>query len=368
MSQLDTPDSLPETEADAEAIGLVCEKCEQPPIGDQMTVCPHCGWYPALGTFVEVSQEWEEAAASGGKAAGSEPTMLEVWSKLIPAWGWALLGTAALTLSASIAVRFTLADEAALTSWSVAQLFIGLALQIACHVAVFTMVSIDDPEASMMDIVVRPLRAWKRLFQGMPKRQWLVHGLVCGIMLVFGAVLIIGHIPYERVWDWNIKEPPKKNLLGAIADAAPESNDDMSMEDALNSFADDAAVNGAGAKKKNKNKATNLVRKKIDALILGYQVSREGQISTFFLATEYNGQLMYAGRVTPNLGPDEGLKLVERMRVAHSQRPLISAPDEETYWLQPRFTCRVTYDKRVESGRLQGLLWEEMLGEVKLPW
>ena len=137
----------------------------------------------------------------------------------------------------------------------------------------------------------------------------------------------------------------------------------------MDSFAADAAVQGGAGPKKGPARpvSKNLKRKKIDALILGYQLDRNQTIKTFFLATEVNGRLLYAGRVTPSFTPDESLELAEQLRAARSLRPVVTAPDEGI-WLQPRFTCRVTYDKRVESGRLQGLLWEEMLGEIKLPW
>lgn len=346
--------------------GPACEKCESPLATEQTTACPHCGWYASIGGYVEIEQEWES-----GQVGEEEPkTFLQVWLNLVPAWCWIAWGFGVLAVIESIAVRVLIADEAFRSTWSVTQLFAGIGVGIACHLIVFILMSIDDPELGILDIVVSPLRAWKKLFRGMPRHNWVLCLNNFGMTAAVGAMLIIGGIPYERIWDWDFKGPANKSLLGAIADAAPADENDMSMEEAMNSFASDAALDADdnSRDKKKHEGPVNVVRKETDALILGYQLDRNGTVQTLFLATEVYGRLMYAGRVTPEFAtPDESLELARKLRAVRTSRPVVSAPDEGE-WVQPRFTCRVTYDRRVESGRLQGLLWEEMLGEIKMPW
>ena len=36
------------------------------------------------------------------------------------------------------------------------------------------------------------------------------------------SLVVIGGIPYERLWDWGFKEPPKQNLMGAVMDRAKQ--------------------------------------------------------------------------------------------------------------------------------------------------
>ncbi|MEM8866402.1 MAG: hypothetical protein AAGF31_12725 [Planctomycetota bacterium] len=358
----------PQESLEASATNPVCEKCARPVASQELSACPHCGWYARAGVFVEIDQQWEAATAGPGKQEVPK-THLQVWMTLIPGWCWLAWGCGVLAVIGSIAARVLIADEAFRSTWSVTQLFAGMGIGLLCHVTTFIFVSFDDPDLSISDIVVSPLKPWKKLFQQMPTRQWVVCLNTFGMTAAVGAMFIIGGIPYERVWDWGITPPAKKSLLNAIAEAAPDSSSDMSMEEAMSQFAEDAAVDGAGGPKGNGKPAAGakVARKKADVLILGYHLDRNNLISEFLVASEVNGTLFYGGRVIPVFTPDESMHLVERLRLAHAPRPTVSAPDGAT-WLQPRFTCRISYDKRVESGRLQGIAWEEMLGEIKLPW
>ena len=347
-----------------------CEKCASPLASGLATACTQCGWYSSIGAFVEIEKEWEEAFAAGGPVAQKE-SLLDVWLHLIPVWAWKLLGFGMSAFAGCIAIRVLVEDAAMRSYLATAIALIAIFVEAMCHLTTTVIMSMDDPDVSLIDAVVSPTKSWRRMFKDMPRRLWLAGIAVFAVFAAFGANFIIGGIDYDRIWDWDIKPPVKKSLLGAIAKTGPAETD-MSMEEAMDSFANDAAVAGAGGGgmggKKKHDGPVNLVRQKIDVLILGYQTDRNGLISTFFVASEVNGKLFYAGRVTPDLLPDENLKLLERMRMAKASRPVVTAPDEATNWVQPRFTCSVTYDKRVESGRLQGLLFEEMRAEVKLPW
>jgi len=375
VSLLDNPQdshdalaSPPEATPEAPA-APACEKCASPLASGMATACTRCGWYSSIGAYVEIEQEWEEAFAAGGPVAQKE-SMLDVWLHLIPVWAWKLLGFGMSAFAGCIAIRALVEDAAMRSYLATAIALIAIFVEAMCHLTTTVIMSMDDPDVSLIDAVVSPTKSWRRMIKDMPRRLWLAGIAVFAVFAAFGANFIIGGIDYDRIWDWDIKPPVKKSLLGAI-EKAGAGDPEMSMEEAMESFANDAAVEGAGGEgmggKKKHNGPVNLVRQKIDVLILGYQTDRNGQVSTFFVASEVNGKLFYAGRVTPNLLPDENLKLVERLRMAKSSRPVVSAPDEAN-WVQPRFTCSVSYDKRVESGRLQGILWEEMRAEVKLPW
>lgn len=344
--------------------GPLCEKCGQPVETEQTTVCRHCGWYASAGTYVEIAPEWESQGE--GQPAKS---MVEVWSTLIPLWGWVAIASFAAAIGMSVAVRLLVADAAVRSVWAVSQLLGGIVLGVLVHVVAFVVAAIDDPHIGIGDLFVNPLKGWRKLLTQMPKRQWLPDAFLFCVASSIGAAAIIGGIPYDRVWDWGISAPVKKNLKDAIAQqAAPASS--MSMEEAMEQFADDAAVGGPGGGMLGKGGDDGpkvLKQKTIDALILGYQLNREGQVHELLLATEVNGKLLYAGRVRPDLSPDEHIDLVRRLAEAPSPRPLVAAP-EGAEWVKPRFTCRVDYYRRVESGRLQGIKWQKLLGEVKLGW
>ncbi|MCA9240134.1 MAG: hypothetical protein KDA37_08045 [Planctomycetales bacterium] len=348
----------------APSSGPVCEKCEASLPSESMTACPHCGWYPALNTYVEIQQEWEQACS--GQAASPAKSAVEVWTNLIPAWGWKLIATTVLMAGASLGARFYVADKPDLhVIWAVVQFFAGILVVLACHLLAFFMAASNDPDMGVMDLVVNPLRAWLRLFAGLPKRLWVANTANVGLSATLFAALIIGGLPYEEIWNWGIKPPAKKNLLGAIASKAGGGEGDMSMDDALDSFAQNAALSDDLAGGDSKKKLPKEVqRQTIDALILGFEMAQDGSIDRLLLATEHNGRLYYAGRVVPNFTEEEAKDLPPRFMAARSPRPFVSVPGS-AMWLKPRFTCRVTYNKRVESGMLQGIMWEEMLGEIR---
>lgn len=354
--------------ADQAPTGPICQKCEEPVANAEMSVCPHCGWYASAGIFVEIDKDWE-AACSSDAVEQKKPSMLDVWLHLLPGWAWPLIGCFVAMLAGSLAIRLSVQDEALRSSWATHQFVVALFVQVVCHFFANFVMSIDDPNIGALDAIISPTKSWKKMFGKLPQRLWVAAIAIAALGGLLGAKYVIGGVNFDHLWEWNIKAPPKKSLASAIAEAMPEDNSDMTMEEALGSFAEDAAVGGFDPNDK-KPKAIPqgpIQRKKIDALILGYFVDRNNAISEFLLATEVNGKLMYAGRVQPDFTPDESARLVERLRQHHTGSPLVSAP-EGAQWVSPRFTCRVTYDRRVESGRLQALLWEEMLGEIKLPW
>lgn len=354
----------------AEAAGPVCEKCSAELPAESMSACPSCGWYSLLGVYVEVEPQWEAAAC--GEENQAPPSHLQVWASLIPAWGWVVLGTTLAVAVASLGVRLLVAEDAALrATWAVLQLLGGACAAMVCHLLAFFLIASRDTDLGVADLVVNPLRAWIRLIREMPSRLWVLNSANASLSAALFAALIIGGIPYEKVWDWGFRQPVKKNLLGAIAEKANAGGgDDMEMDEAMKSFAQDAAVSGAGSGAPDPNESkppAELQRKEIDALVVGYQASENGRIDHLLLATEHRGRLFYAGRVTPELEPEEAAEFFAKLRQSHAPRPFITVPATAT-WVQPRFTCRITYDKRVESGMLQGMLWEALMGEVKTPW
>ncbi|MEM6654256.1 MAG: hypothetical protein AAF596_00490 [Planctomycetota bacterium] len=355
----------------AEAAGPVCSECGGRLPTEQTPVCPHCGWYASLGIHVDVSREFEQAA-TGDDQPAAPPSHLEVWSKLIPVWGWVLIGTAVGTALVSLAVRLMYPEAGGVrTTWAVVQLIGGLAIAAVCHLASFILVSTSDPDMGNADIVVNPFKAWKKLLGALPKRLAIVNSANASVCAAVCAAGIIGGIPYERLLDWGITAPVEKSLLGAVMErASGAGGPEMSMEEAVTNFAGDAGgprnLDGLPDPSK-QNQTPTIVRKTIDAVVLGYEVDAAGKVTTLLLATERKSKLVYSGRVTPQLEDEEMAKLAAKLRAYRAPRPIINVPVQAT-WVQPRLTCRVSYERRVESGQLTSLLWEELLSEMKLPW
>jgi hypothetical protein len=176
------------------------------------------------------------------------------------------------------------------------------------------------------------------------------------------SILVIGGIPYERLWDWGFEQPVKQDLMGAVMDRAKEieSRNDGELDDAIGDFAGRANAEGDLPKAEPPKP-----REKADCVILGYEVDREGRISSLVLGAVHKKELMYAGRVTPELSSEENAELLRALVASKTLQPFITMETQATF-VKPQFTCRVTYGERLKSGQLRDVKWERLLGTVKL--
>lgn len=374
MSQatLDTPPASGDAGPEAASVPS-CAKCG---FATAAAACPRCGWYASLGIHVEIDPAYEALMAAPGEATGDadEPLPappawrkhLDVWAGLIPWWGWVLLGTTLGCVAAAIAVRLTVAASPTAHAWcGVGGLVAGLMAAFAAHFVAFILCSAHDATFGAVDLVVRPLKSWKRVLGELPERLWLANTANFGLSLAVSSTAIIGGIPYEKLLDWGFKAPPKASLVGAIVDAAKQApEDDKSMEEAMGEFAEGAGADDLDSKPAEPAKPP---REKLECLIIGYQGDKAGRIDALLLASEAGGKLRYVGRVRPALTPKEQADLRKKFSKHISTRPFVKTSDSGN-WLRPRFTCSVTYTKWPEGGRPQEVEWGALLNEVSLPW
>ena len=221
-----------------------------------------------------------------------------------------------------------------------------------------------ESDTKFLDAILRPIKSWESIFCELPKRQWAVHVSFSGIVAAALAMLVIGGIPYHRLLDWGIKAPAKQDLVGAIASMAEESDDDKTLEEAVEEFAGRPDFDD---KKKKKKKPAPLKRQEEDCLILGYQANDEGLIYSLMLAAEFNGHLHYAGSVSLRLPLEELREISDRLAAHRAKRPFVKALVEGAEWVKPKFLCRVSYLRKGKQGGLYQAEFETMLSEVNLP-
>jgi hypothetical protein len=96
-----------------------CEKCQTTLSGKQGW-CRRCGWYPRLGTFVELDP-WDRE-----DLPQPEPkSKLEVCKALIPKWGWMLIAGSVSILAASFVLRLILPPGNVRFYWTIGQMGLG---------------------------------------------------------------------------------------------------------------------------------------------------------------------------------------------------------------------------------------------------
>src|SRR5690606_30877887 len=115
----------------------------------------------------------------------------------------------------------------------------GLVTVLVCHATCFVLATTTDVDLGLVDMVVKPLKGWIRTVRQLPQKLWLVLGGTGGVTSSLCAALIIGGIPFHVLLDWNIKQPPKQNLMGAVmaqAQNAPGGGKD-NLEEAIGDLA-----------------------------------------------------------------------------------------------------------------------------------
>ncbi len=352
-----------------------CEKCSKP---SDAAACPYCGWYPSLGIHVEIDAEFEAVMTGqspAGEEADAEPTAeakpewqkhLEVWNGLIPLWAWLMIGTSGAAVGAGIASRILTQHNPTLHMYcGVGGLLLGIAIFAIAHLVTFVICSFDDASFGVFDLIIKPLKTWKKIFSQLPTRLWLANSGNLGLSVALSSALIVGGIPYEKLLDWGFKKRAKPNLLAMVAEQASKAKGKGS--DSLEDAVDDLAGKADGLETEAPAKPKPVVRKKLECLIIGYQTDRDGILKSVLLATDIKGKLKYAGRVKPILTPVEAIELVEKLQKNSSTRPFVKTPDVGK-WVRPRFTCRITYGRWPEGGRPKDLEWDELMAEMKLPW
>jgi hypothetical protein len=358
-----------DSQADAKFTGPCCEKCRAPFSSKAVTICRSCGWYSSLGRFVEVDPKWEAETSGNPVAAASQKLSPLEWLQLIPRWGWLVIGSAFAIVLESIGVRLATADGSTLrTAWSLIQLAIGAVSVICCHIFNFLMLAADDADVGLLDMLLKPFRLWAKTCRYLPKRLWLFNSLVCGLVAVLMSFIVIGGLPYERLWDWGIKEPPKQNLMAAVMDRAKNLNgEEKSLEEAVQDFAGKGDITPDETPPPKLQASKEEKRESTDCVILGYQLDRDGRLEWLVLGTAHRGKLVFAGRVKPKLTDEELSQMVDVLKSQVVKVPFISVQLENVVWVKVKYACRVTFTEQFGDGRLRDAQWDKMLGAMTSP-
>jgi hypothetical protein len=252
------------------------------------------------------------------------------------------------------------------TKWSLIQLGVGVAIFLGCHLFNFLAQITEDSEVGLLDVALRPLKLWLRTTRVLPTRLWLVDAAACGLTAAAMSILVIGALPYDRLWDWGFKEPVKQNLMGAVMDRAKKlegRGGADNLEDAIGDFAGNASVEPSDEEMPKAQPAKP--RSKADCVVVGYEVDRSGRLEKLVLATSFNKKLVFAGKVDPQMSEEARLKLLQELGTIQVRQPFIPIANDTAKWVQAKFACRVSYSERMRGGQLRDVQWETMLGTIR---
>ena len=284
---------------------------------------------------------------------------------LLPWWAWVIIGTVSIVVVESVVVRLaTPSDSWLRTAWSFTQLLAGVLVFFSCHVFTFLIQAAEDADMSIQDLVIRPLKVWKRVLRDLPNRLWLADAAAAGLMAVVMSLAVIGGLDYERLLDWGFEQPKKQNLMGAMASQMQKAakGSHKNLEDSVKDLAGTQDVDQTPEKQPAAPPKPQL---ETDCLILGYRASQDGRIHTLLLGTSRGKSLAFAGVVSPPNDP-EFAELAKQLVAAKTNYSFLPLQTDAT-WVVPKFTCRVIYNAQEKDGRLLGIHWKEYRGTVSMP-
>lgn len=305
-----------------------CEKCLAPLSGGVVSACNNCGWYAAAGSYVEIDRVMEGAVVARDAKSGK-----------MPLWAWLAIAAAVAVIVQSIVVRAVTPDDSELrTTWSGFQFFLGLLGFFACQAVGFVTLMRNDSTAAILDVLLKPLKVSEILFRQLPRRAGVVIMGITGLVAAFAAVVVIGSVPYHLLWSWNVDYRSTQHLEAALARSSPQAPEKIVKE--------------------------KIERKKIDCLIIGYELSGQGNISTVLLARDQAGKLAFVGGVMPSGEPAQMFELREYLISSPVSKPVVSVPFNSN-WVAPKYICTISYASEQDNKKLTDLRWEGGLTKMR---
>ncbi len=335
-----------------------CEKCNAR-IDPKQGWCGRCGWYPTLEIFLDL-QPWDREPTPEERVQQNEPDKLEAWRKLIPVWGWELIGGAVGVLMLSLLARFILpAHGNCRFVWTIGQMIAGGVVLFGAHLACYLYAALENERLSPLDIIARPLTIWFTVGSSLPATFWRVSLAIWGLAAITFAPLV-GGFANRDFMDWG-GHPARISLVKAIsAQAENQSGSVNGLQDVIENAAKEA---DELAPSDNAKTAQPLLA--VDCLILGFDPAGESDFQSLILAAEVDGKLRYVGTVSHGIVPEVRAQLNQRMKKLEQPKPFIPCGVSAT-WIKPTLTCRVAAKEWSESHKLVRPVFKELLNEISV--
>lgn len=332
-------------------------------LGSSVEICGKCGYYARLNTFVDIDPSYGDASEDGPPKPAPQRSHLQVWLDLVPRWAYVLVAVNVFVIAISAIVACMVPNGTALRIvWSVSQLFLGIAVLVVAHILAYMTAVMQSDRVPVLDIVIRPISCWLPVFRQLPKtikRVCFGSGAITAILMSF---LVIGNLPYEMLWDWGVKPPPKQNLIGAVIAQANKIKKDkeMELEEALAELSKNTPTD-------EKAKAEPEPRENVDCVIVGYVPTKDDsrKFMSLVLASLVGNDLKVVGMVSGGIAPEDYDQLCARLPELTVTRPVVEST-LDAVWLQPVLTCRVSCKKINKEGRLVDPRFESRMSDIKL--
>ena len=323
-------------------VGLenTCENCSQPTALDSW--CQSCGYYPAIGTCVDLA-EWEQGSGEG-EFFEAEEELTPLWLG-IPIWAWQLSGGLLVIVIFTLLGKFlTPLGNVTQTKWAIWQSLVGFFTFLAVHVRFAISALSHDKELGLVDVVASPLKIWIEAIADFNKTFRMIAVGIGGLTATLMAHAVLG-IPYSEMI--SLDPAPKKKITSPLAAAAKMAGGDsgrqMTLEEAMEELAEGAGANALAAENEedtDKAEEEGRIVHEIDCLAVGYMPtsSQPPGVRSLVIAVQTNRQWRVVGVVAVESAmQDELIPVLEALRTT---KPIVEC-SHPAVWLKPKLRCRV---------------------------
>ena len=372
---------LAEEVDDGTVEGPLCEKCGAGPV-DLESWCSECGYYPRLGSYVDIEAEREIEEYES--ATYTEPASL--WES-IPAWAWKVSAALAGVVAFSIAGRLlTPEDSGPRALWSFSQFLVAFLAFAAAHIWAFVKASMDDSSLGCLDMLTKPLANWGPTIRDLPQSERRLILGSSGYVGVLCAFWIVGGMNYDRLFDWGIEpgvNQKSKALPGAtvvvVVVGVVVVGGGGSSEDGEIDVNDVGSGLGGGTEEEDGPKAKTdtdgddaaakedkLRPHQVDCIVIGYLPDKQfpERFDALVLAANIRGQLRAVGIVRYGIPAEARAEITPRLSELSRPEPIVPCLLPTALWLEDEIRCRIRFaawtDRQtIRNPRFDSLLIDE---------
>jgi hypothetical protein len=370
LAELGTSDSdsrdSPSAGADDQA-GDKCPHCKAAPYS-RSTWCKHCGYYALIDKCVEIA-DWEKNCQQGQCPEPVEQPPA-VWCG-VPIWAWqlaaALTGVMGITLIARV---YLPAEGNTRTVWTVAQALGGFLVFAGTYVEIARAALARNKSLEASDVVFSPMRVWAEAFQDFPDSfRRVAVGITALWATIMAHVLLV--VPYDQIIDFSSDPVPERKADKVVPAMASSGGRPMTMEEAMEEFAQKAGADGlaqqAGSKKparkKSEKKKEEPVTEQLDCLIVGYLPPAKTDVfmNSLVVAVRQDSQWQVIGTVSQGMTPEKKAAFVASAESLRRDQPFVPCTYQNAIWLEPVLRCRVQAERTPEKDEYRKLRLLELL-------
>jgi hypothetical protein len=327
----------PAAEGRAPADPSLCPKC-----GGSLTDPEGLGWCPGCGYCRSVAEEQavvpvvEEAAPARKPSALGASEFAETL-KLMPGWGWVLLGGVAVAVGVSLAADHWLPEESLPRAlWSATQMVLSVVGLVVAQIWAVAMVGEREEGLGAKDVILGG-RVWRAALRRLPATRrpvslgaWSLTALVCGAVVVGGFGYWLELVRESKVRRIALSLDKSESAATAKEPAGPPAPSSPSP-------APPAARS----------------RSVSQCAVIGYE-SDGTRVTALLLAIADGDKLKFVGAVREGISPEQGKELLGQLSRLGRDQPLIPGLKAGgARWVKPGLFCDVTHAGTDKQGQLE---------------